>query len=73
MSVTVKNFGDDTVCNDVSELRKALTEKYKDMSVSIISKSPSGLRKPTLVDVQSNGKLVGTHCRKPIELDTFIF
>lgn len=73
MAVFIRNFGNDTECNNVSDLEAALISKYQNMSVSIVYKKPSGIKAIQLVDVQKNGSLIGTHCKKAIALNSFNF
>ena len=35
MDVTIRNFGNDTVCNTIGELKETLANKYAGMSVSL--------------------------------------
>lgn len=71
MTVIIRNFGNDTECNDVSEFKDALISHYQNMSVSIIYKKQSGIKAIKLVDVQKDGGLIGTHCKKTIALNSF--
>tara|TARA_Y100000782_G_scaffold115267_1_gene156489 strand:+ start:692 stop:913 length:222 start_codon:yes stop_codon:yes gene_type:complete len=71
MSVTVKNFGDDSECNNAAELKMILRSKYLNTSVSIVYRLPSGVDKIVLADVQSDGSLIDTHRKTFISLDIF--
>jgi hypothetical protein len=71
MSVVIKNFGDDTPCETLKDLKLALREKYKLMSVSIIYKADSQLKKVEFVDVLADGTLIGTYHEKPVPFDFF--
>jgi hypothetical protein len=73
MSVVIKAFDDNTECFNVSDLKKALVNKYQNRSVSIIYNKPSGIKSLNLVDVQKDGSLIGTHSKKTIELSSFVF
>lgn len=73
MSVVIRNFGNDTECYGVSDFKEALINKYQNMSVSIVYKKKSGLTSFSLVDVQKDGSLIGTHSKKTIELSSFNF
>lgn len=73
MSVIIRNSGNDTECLNISELKESLVNKYQNMSVSIIDKKPSGCKNFSLVDVQEDGSLIGTHSKKIIDLSSFNF
>ena len=73
MAVLIRDFGNDTECNNISELKEALISKYQNMSVSIVYKKQTGIKTINLVDVQKNGTLIGTHCKKVIALNSFNF
>lgn len=73
MAILIKNFGNDTICNSVDELRKALLTKYKDTSVTIVSTSLSGIQQQNYVDVQSDGSLLGSYSSQPLLLSCFNF
>lgn len=73
MAVLIRDFGNDTECNNISELKEALISKYQYMSVSIVYKKQTGIKTINLVDVQKNGTLIGTHCKKVIALNSFNF
>jgi hypothetical protein len=73
MSVIIKNFGNDTECFNVSELKNALRNKYQNMSVSIVDKKSSGIKNLNLVEVKDDGLLICTHSKKIIDLSSFNF
>jgi hypothetical protein len=71
MSVIIKCFGYDTECLNISDFESVLIDKYKNMQISIISKNASGINKLTLVKVQCDGSLIGSHCGTSISLTGF--
>jgi hypothetical protein len=73
MSVLVKDFGNNTECDDIFELEKVLVEKYINKSITIVSKNASGTLKLNYVDVNADGTLIGSYCRKNISLSSFSF
>lgn len=58
MSVIIKNFGNDTVCNTVEDFVRVVETKYLGKSVSVISKQKSGIDKITFIDILDSGALV---------------
>lgn len=71
MSVLIKNFGNDTLCQTVSELKKNLEEQHLNSHVSIISPTPSGIGKITFISILGDGSIIGTYDKKPICLNAF--
>ncbi|MFT5715975.1 MAG: hypothetical protein ACI9T7_000148 [Oleiphilaceae bacterium] len=69
----IKCFGYDTECLNISDFEAVLSDKYKNMQVSIISKNVSGMDMLKLVKVQSDGSLIGSHCGKSISLTGFFY
>ena len=69
--VLIRSFGNDTECKNTEQLRNALSKNYKNMSVSIVSTQPSGIKNISWVDVQSDGSLIETHSKKVLELKSF--
>lgn len=71
MSVVIRCFGDDTPCETLKDLKSALREKYKLMSVSIEYKTGSLLNKVEFVDVLADGTIIGSYHERPISFDFF--
>lgn len=58
MRFTIRDFGNDTQCASIAELKEALATKYADNSVSIQYKRPSGMVNVKFVDVSKCGQVV---------------
>jgi hypothetical protein len=58
----VKNFGNDSLCRDVQELKKVLEQKHRGESVSIVfQKPPNGLLTTLFVDVSTEGEITNSY------------
>ncbi len=68
MSVLIKNFGNDSICQSIDELRNVLTEKYAGLSVSLVN---CGFF--MLVDVLENGTVIDSYKGTEISLSNFKF
>jgi len=54
MTVLIRDFGNDTECENVLELETVLFKRYKNDSVSLIRTLPSGIKKVSYVDVSDD-------------------
>lgn len=63
-NVLIRNFGNDTNCQSVEELKEALTNKYAGLSVSVVTSSGIGF-----VDVQKDGTLIDSYKQTSIAID----
>lgn len=72
MTVLIKDFGNNSLCDTQIELKKTLLEKYRLKSISILSKQSSGIDKTTYVDVLADGTLIDTYNKQPISLTDLI-
>lgn len=67
----VKNFGDDSECRDLDELKLVLRERYLGKSISIVFPTqPNGILKTIFADVSSNEDISASYGKKEtINLD----
>lgn len=66
MSFAIKQFGNDHVdIGTAEELHDVIKNDYANSSVSIITTLPSGIKKPTPVDVDDHGNMTNTYTNQP--------
>ncbi|WP_214655752.1 hypothetical protein, partial [Vibrio anguillarum] len=68
---TVRNFGNDTQCATVPDLKKALS-KYAGLDVSIQYRKPSGLLDVKFVSVANDGAILSTYTNEPFEFNSLL-
>ena len=72
MSLLIKDFGNDTLCYSLSDLTKALQEKYLGKSVTIEISREDGIKKIYFVDIKSNGSIIDSYKNTPIQPELFV-
>lgn len=70
-TVLIKNFGNDTKCSTLEELKGALSKKYKGLNISIQRKLESGILSCEYVTVQDDCSLIGTYSHKLVAYSVF--
>lgn len=71
MSVRIKCFDGDCVCENLSELVEKLRDVYSGKYVSIVTTQESGLNKATQVTVDDTGGITYSHSGKAINPEVF--
>lgn len=61
MRFLIRDFGNDTECASIAELKEVLADKYTDNSVSIQYKRPSGMTNVKFVDVSKDGQVTDSY------------
>jgi hypothetical protein len=56
--IKIKSFGDDSLCDNVDDLKRKLKSKYENKDVVITWDTKSGVQQVRFIKMLSNGKII---------------